>query len=604
MKFKKILFSLASFGLIGASVQPLSADAAGYSDVSYKYWAYQDIQFLSSHKVISGFGDGTFKPGYTIKRKDAAVMLQRVLAPVEPVIDDIVKTEAAQVQSEAPADSETPVPPEDPEAPPSSEEPEVPVDPDGILDMNEKSPGFEAVKAAVDGGLLSLKDGAFMPDASLTRDEMAKALAAAFSLKGTKTSSFVDVPLDDPYYEAIDAIAYRNITVGYDNGKTYRPLENVTRAQFSAFLSRVFQQPLSYEVRANGQKMEAVSTIEEAFVRAEQYTNGTIHPTSNKYKSFSQEIASEDKTGIKSGVLMYNGMERKADFTPEFFNHYLSYSTPEGKEMSMFDTFIALGRTYDGGEFVESAKNDANYADFQAYIDRTFSEKGLLQNLNKAAQAKGQKVNVYISIPYPKNNGAFIDLNGRELANNVYSRYDIVNWYMKQVEKKWSEYNFSNIAFKGYYWMNETVRVEDDGLLLSSISQKIHQQNKFLIYAPHATSTNFQNWKSYGFDAAFLQPNAFRTSVSNKVERLHKAFVNAQIYGTGITMEIDSYGLAQAPEGVETFTMYTDFAKRYGLDQKGMIFYQGINMVERMVTYDSPIFQTWHRQLTSTFFSK
>lgn len=598
MKFKKVLFSLAAVSLIGTSVQPLSADAARYSDVSYKYWAYKDIQFLSSHKIIGGYGDGSFKPGYTITRKDAAVMLKRVLDPIEPVIDNIEKTEAAQAQED---EAETPeMPGEIPEEP---EVPEVPVDPDGILDMTEKSPGFEAVKSAVDAGLLSLKDGAFLPNESLTRDEMAKALAAAFVFKGTETSSFTDVPVEDPYYEAIDAIAYRNITTGYNDG-TFRPLEKVTRAQFSAFLSRVFQQPLSYEVRANGQVMETVSTVEEAFVRAQQYTNGTIHPTSNKYKSFSQEIASEDKTGIKSGVLMYNGMERKADFTPEFFNHYLSYSTPEGKEMSMFDTFIALGRTYDGGELVESPKNDANYADWQAYIDRTFSEKGLLQNLNKAAAAKGQKVNVYISIPYPKHNGSFIDLNGRELANNVYSRYDIVNWYMRQVEKTWDQYNFSNITFKGYYWMNETVRVEDDGLLLSTISQKIHLQNKFLIYAPHATSTNFQNWKSYGFDAAFLQPNAFRTSVNNKVERLHKAFVNAQLYGTGITMEIDSYGLAQAPEGVETFTLYTDFAKRYGLDEKGMIFYQGVNMVERMATYDSPIFQTWHRQLTSTFFSE
>lgn len=606
MKVKKMFFSLAAISLLGSSIQPPSADAAGYSDVSYKYWAYNDIQFLSSHGVIGGYSDGSFKPGYTIKRKDAAVMLKRVLDPIEPVIDEIEETKAAQSageETEAPIDPDPSEEPEIPVDPDPSEEPGIPVDPDGISDMTENSPGFAAVKEAVDSGLLSLKEGAFLPNEPLTRDEMAKALAAAFSFKGIKASSFSDVPAESPYYEAIDAIAYRNITTGYNDG-TFRPLENVTRAQFSAFLSRVFQQPLSYEVRENGEPVTYVSTIEEAMVQAKQYENGTIHPTSNKYKSFSQEIASEDKTGIKSGVLMYNGMERKTDFTPEFFSHYLSYASPDGREKAMFETFIALGRTYEGGELVESSRNDANYADWKAYIDRTFSEKGILQNLNKAAQAKGKQVNVYVSIPYPKTNGPFIDLNGRELANNVYSRYDIVNWYVGEVEKTWEQYKFSNITLRGYYWMNETVRIDEDGLLLSTISQKIHQKNKFLIYAPHATSTNFQNWKSYGFDAAFLQPNAFRSSLSDKEERLHKAFVNAQQYGTGITMEIDSYGLAQAPEGVETFTLYTDFAKRYGLNEKGMIFYQGINMVERMNTYESPIFRTWHQQLTSTFFSK
>ncbi|OLN24104.1 hypothetical protein BTO30_01435 [Domibacillus antri] len=590
MKIKKVLFGLAACSLIGASIQPSSADAANYSDVSYKYWAYEDIKFLSSHKVISGYSDGKFKPGETIKRKDAAVMLMRVIEPVEQVIEDIETTKSTKETN--------------PETKPVPGIPEKPVDPDGISDMTESSPGFKAVKPVVDAGLLSLtEEGAFMPDAPLTRNEMAKALSAAFAFKGTESTSFTDIPANDPYYKAVDAIAYRNITTGYKDG-TFRPLENVTRAQFSAFLSRVFQQPLSYEVRSSGNVMETVSTIEEAFERAAQYTNGTIHPTSNKYKQFSQEIASADKTGIKSGVLMYNGMERKTAFTPAFFHHYLSYASPDGREMDMFDTFIVLGRTYDGGELVESPKNDANYADWQAYMDRTFSETGVLQNLNEAAKQKNQHVNVYISIPYPKWNGAFVTMDGREVANDVYARYDIVNWYMSQVEKKWKEFGFTNITFKGYYWMNETVRVQDDGLLLSTISHKIHQKDKFLIYAPHATSTNFQHWKSYGFDAAFLQPNAFRTSVSNKEERLHKAFVNAQMYGTGITIEIDSYGITQAAEGAETFTMYMDFAKRYGLDEKAMIFYQGTNMVERMVTYDSPIFKKWHEELTSTFFSK
>lgn len=558
---KTVLLFIIAFAL-GLGISVPSAQANYYKDVNYTYWAYNDINFLSKHKVINGFQNGMFQPGATIKRKDAAVMMVRALE---------LKELGEQKVS--------------------------------LADMTITSPGYKEVEMALSRGWFTITEDNFYPDAVLTRDEMAKALATAFGYLGEGTSSFIDVPIQDYYYPFIDAILYHGVTEGY-NDKTYRPLEKVTRAQFSAFLSRVFHQPIAYEIKVNGEIVETVQSLDKAIEHADYYEGSSVHPASHKFMSFSQEIANNDKTGIKAGALIYNGFGENDSFTSDFFKPYLSYRTPTGTSQTMFDTFIVLGLRYDGGQFAETALNKANYAEFQTQIDRTFASNGVLNNLNIAATSNNQKADVYIAIPYPKRTEDIVTLDGRSLTNDVYSRYDLTKWYIDQVMNEMQYNNYSNLNFKGFYWMNETVKVIEDEVLISSLASNIHQKDKFFIYAPHATSTNFKKWRDYGFDAAFLQPNAFRTTVPDKPARLHRAFVNAQIYGSGITMEINSYGTPeQAEQGVEAFNLYMDFAKRYDLPKKGMIFYQDRNMIYRMATFPYPVYQNWYKQLTETFFS-
>ncbi|MFX3675279.1 MAG: DUF4855 domain-containing protein [Paenisporosarcina sp.] len=562
MTFTKIITWVLGLCLLGTVFYTPTAQATYYKDVEYTYWAYDDINFLAKHKVINGFKDEYFKPNVVITRKDAAIMMVRALE--------------------------------------IGERGNLPVD---MEDMKTNSPGYKEVTIALSLGWFSTFEGRFKPNELLTRNEMAKALATAFDYSGDGLSRFNDVPMTNTYFRYIDAILFHGVTTGYTDG-TFRPVAKVTRAQFSAFLSRVFQQPISYDIKVDGNLVDNAPSIEDALYLSKKYEHSTIHPSSTKYKEFSQQIASADQTGIKAGALIYNGVGEVDTFTPEFFNPYLSYQDASGNNKSMFDTFIILGLRYEGGQFAENALNKANYAEWESQIDRTFGSSGALKNLNDAARNQNRKADVYIAIPYPKRTEPFITLDGQEEANSLYSRYDISNWYISNVTDRMKTSGFENLNFKGFYWMNETIKVAEDETLIASLAETIHSDNKFFIYAPHATSTNFPKWQSYGFDAAFLQPNSFRTSVANKEDRLHRAFINAQIYGSGITIEIDSYSPIQAEEGVEAFDLYMDYAKRYGLDKNSMIFYQGTNMVVRMATYDHPVYKMWYEQLTSTFFSE
>ena len=537
--------------------------AATFKDVSYKYWAFADINFITKHKVIRGYSDGYFRPGYDIKRKDAAVMMTRALDSME-----------------------------------SEEEPVE------LLDMNPESPGYKEVMIAIQEGWLTLEEGQFNPDEPLTRDEMSKMLAIAFNYEGQGKSKFEDVDPLNEYYPYIDAIAFYEVTTGY-NDNTFRPEEVVTRGQFSAFISRIYQKPVAYEVKSGGQVVAEVPSVEKALEEVAHYADGTIHPQSNKFVAYAQTIATADRTNLNSGVLIYNGHNEKNSFTPSFFDHYMRSTASDGTMIDMFDTFVVLGLRYNaqGNQFVDGPTNEANYSDWDNYVKRTFSEDGAIHNLNESARSNNRKVDVYVAIPYPKNKGDIVTLDGREQANSLYSRYDLSSWYINQVMNEFKSAQYPNLNFKGFYWLSETVRTVEDEVLISSISGLVKRNDKFFIYSPHATSTNFHKWENYGFDAAFLQPNAFRASVKNKEERLHRAFLSAQIYGTGITIEIDSYGINQVEQGTEAFDLYMDFAKRYGLDEKGMMFYQATNMVERMATLDHPIYKRWYSQLNDTFFN-
>ena len=530
---------------------PFHASAASFKDVPRDHWAYDDIQFLTQKSIIKGFSNDTFQPLKTLTRKDAAVMIIRALKLPVPSKPQMVPT-----------------------------------------DLKSSMSGYREMVAATEKGMFTLSGKSFKPNSSLTRKEMAKILAVAYAYKGAGQSHFSDISSKHPYYKYIDALDENGITSGYKDG-SFKPDVAVNRAQFSTFLARVYAEPLEYSIKVNGKILKKVRNKDDAIQLALANPNSTVHPVSNSVMSYGQLPASMDSTGIHNGVFVYNGDENRS-FNKDYFMPYL-----KNDKGNLFDSFVMLSRTYKGGEFAETPKNKANYSDWQWYSNQTFAGDGAFTGLNSAAKETGRKVNVYLAIPYPKRSEAIITLDGKKVVNSLTEREKLVSWYISQTQAKWKKSNFSNLTFKGYYWLNETVIQYEDELLVEKTSAILHAQNKKFIYAPHALTTNFANWKSYGFDGAYLQPNAFRLGMSDTEARLHKAFLNAQIQGSGITLEIDSYSPHQMDAGLTNFRLYLNYAHRYQLKGQSFLFYQGNDMVRRMANYSQPSYQSAYSELAA-----
>ena len=547
MKFHlRIIILTASILIL---ILPFSVLANSFKDVPKDHWAHDEIRFLSDKQVIRGYSSGNFQPLTTLTRKDAAVMMVRAM--------------------KLPAVSQPTVRPND---------------------LKSSMGGYTEMMTAANKGMFTISNGKFSPNAPLTRKEMARVMTVAYKYKGTGNSTFRDMSKSHPFYSYVDAIASNNVTTGYSDG-TFKPEIAVNRAQFSTFLSRIYSKPLAFNVKQNGKNIATVSSDAEAIRIATSKPGSTVHPVNNSLMVYNQKPALLTKTGIRNGVLIYNGAEY-GSFSPSFFDSYVT-----GLDGPLFDSFVMLGRTYDGGEFAETPKNKANYKEWKWYADQSFAADGALTALNDSAKAAGRKVQVHISIPYPKRSEAIVLLNGTRVPNTLAERGKLVNWYIQTVQTKWNQAKYTNLTFKGYYWLNETVIHADDERLVEKVSATIHKQNKTFIYAPHALTTNFANWKYYGFDGAFLQPNSFRLALTDTDARLHKAFLNAQIHGSAITLEIDMYSPHQIDAGLVNFNKYIDFSNRYGLKGQSLLFYQGTGMVSRMANYTQPGYKEAYQQL-------
>ena len=204
---KKFYILLFSFILILVSNTEQANAEAGFTDVSsFK----EEIKYLAEKNIISGYGDGSFRPEKTVTRGDAALMIARALD-----LDTTLR---------------------------NTEFPDVP--------LGKTASG--AIQSAADQGIIKgYTDGTFKPDALVNRGEMAIFIARAFKLTDEEVISFSDVSISSSSYSSIRNILAFGVTEGYTDG-TFRPDKPLNRSQFSAFLARALSEQFRLNVNICG----------------------------------------------------------------------------------------------------------------------------------------------------------------------------------------------------------------------------------------------------------------------------------------------------------------------------------------------------------------
>ena len=105
-----------------------------------------------------------------------------------------------------------------------------------IQDLSEEMKN--AVAFLISKGYMTLNNGYFRPDESLTRYHFSKALVGMFfALDRELALNFPDVPSDSPYYAYVASAAEREIILGYDDG-TFRGDTKITTEQMLALAAR------------------------------------------------------------------------------------------------------------------------------------------------------------------------------------------------------------------------------------------------------------------------------------------------------------------------------------------------------------------------------
>lgn len=167
-----------------------------YADVKSGHWAYDSISSLNEKKLISGYPDGKFMPDSTITRAEAASIMARAL--------DLKKTKNPT-----------------------------------FTDVPSSHFAFDAIAAVAEHGIITGREkNKFSPEGKLTRAEMASILTRAYHLSGSGTLPFKDVPSTHWAYDAIQVLYANKLAGGYPDN-TFKPNNQITRAEFASLLNKV-----------------------------------------------------------------------------------------------------------------------------------------------------------------------------------------------------------------------------------------------------------------------------------------------------------------------------------------------------------------------------
>jgi hypothetical protein len=171
-----------------------------FLDVPYDHRNYTHINALVGLGIINGYSDNTFRPNNTLTRAQAAIMIVR----------------AAGLSIEGVSSSFTDVPP--------------------------THAAYKFISAAYQAGIINgYSDGTFKTNENVTRAQIAIMVQQAFNVQASEMIiTFTDVPEGYAPKKFIETLASQKIVNGYSDG-TFRPLNNVTRAQFSTMIYNAIQ---------------------------------------------------------------------------------------------------------------------------------------------------------------------------------------------------------------------------------------------------------------------------------------------------------------------------------------------------------------------------
>ncbi|WP_088007028.1 S-layer homology domain-containing protein [Indiicoccus explosivorum] len=291
------------------------------SDLKEGEGFYDEMTYLIEQEVLTGFPDGTYRPDRLVTRAEAAIMIGRILG----FEGGMAETDFPDVYS------------------------------------SMKASGYIA-QGAEAGIINGFEDGTFRPDAPVTRGDMAIFVARAFDLQSAFALPFSDVGPNMNAADSIAAIFMQFITAGYSDN-TYRPLQEITRGQLSAFLARALEPRFKNEAKMTG---SFIPDMTKAYTFDTQY--GTLVST-YEFASPFPEAFSETFMWVSRGYgddnyyLLAESPEKMIVAYPasEYYTE-LAYPIREGK------TFIVYNS---GEEFIH------RYTDINATVEtpyKTFTD--------------------------------------------------------------------------------------------------------------------------------------------------------------------------------------------------------------------------------------
>lgn len=309
----------------------------------------------------------------------------------------------------------------------------------------------------------------------------------------------------------------------------------------------------------------------------------------------SAQTAAEQRYGTDLSsdmALIYAGGDQRPEWTAEEIEPYVIHTYADGTRDWFFDAFLFLefssgstGVAFDNG----GPGRKALKADYEWLLDRTFAPGCKLAALDSVIEAGKTELGeprlrhkIVLGIPAPvKVVRDWGELNGRHLDfNKDEDRIEATKWFIDQVIRRFDAAGYRNIDLMGIYWIEEALFT--NGGIMPAVNDYIYRRGLRSYWIPYyKDNEQFRfNWKKYGFDMAYQQPNYFFER-DIPYSRLEIACDESKRLGMGLEMEFETQGTSRVqhddPDSYYTRLVdYLDvFEKKGVFDEAAVAWYSG-----------------------------
>jgi predicted NBD/HSP70 family sugar kinase len=340
-----------------------------------------------------------------------------------------------------------------------------------------------------------------------------------------------------------------------------------------------------------------------------------------------------DFNGLRHLLLLYGDASRP--WTREQLRYSVAHVDTSGRADDwLFDSFLFLnikatsGHDYcadvnlgttmcgEGDFFAACSPQPGNRQDWEELLEFYFAPDGALLTLDEtlasvAAEVGtpyGHRRNVVLMLPYPHitqpawghGPGSTVPLDftvdRQNLMRATEQRLAACTWFLDEIAHRSAVQRYQHLHLLGVYWMFESVYRGwnvDDHWLLKTLRPRIHRFGLKFLWIPFWSTYNvhlLDDYRSYYFDLAFLQPNYM---FYREGKSLAAAADAARRRGAGLEMEY--YLELNEPIGVSgerhsRFRDYLNGGVTHGyMREAACAHFQGAGALERMHAHEDPV---------------
>jgi hypothetical protein len=187
----------------------------------------------------------------------------------------------------------------------------------------------------------------------------------------------------------------------------------------------------------------------------------------------------------------------------------------------------------------DTPSRDATLEDWFAYVDTLFAANGPLTRLDRAvAKVRGRTVEIAVMVPALLREASGVTrISTRRIEVGTDSGRAIYTSYLDSLNAKFKRGHFAHLRLRGAYWLRESAW-GDEALIARQVANVVHARGLQFFWIPYFGAGGAADWRSLGFDAAWLQPNYFlRPALTHA--RLDSALMVAKAHDLGLEIEMD-----------------------------------------------------------------